>query len=127
MFHIEGNKVYINNKELLFDYQIEGSILINDILIIMISPSYENEIQWRQAWKDMKGGNVFAINADGDIIWQWSEKGVNGITLLKNFWIKLDKDYNSNEVIWISNTDMAFLVEAKTGKKLKEINTLFLK
>lgn len=73
-----------------------------------------------------EGGNVFCYNAQGDLVWQWPEKGVVGITIADEEYVELYKVFEGiQEGLLLDTASPSFLIQVdiETGKELNRWQT----
>lgn len=122
----ESTQFTVNDKQFNFEEPISSFIEIDNKVIIVITPIWENHEQYRQSFKALNGSNVYVIDKRSETQTKLPFISI-GVERLSDFWIKPHEQLDENKHYWLTTYDEAHLINTEKMKIVRSINTHILK
>lgn len=83
MFQVKGNKLIINSINVDFPYNIQDAIQVEDLVVVILGDTFDNMPVILM--KEQPLNNVYAVNYNGELVWEIKEIISNGISIIQIF------------------------------------------
>jgi hypothetical protein len=126
-YEVRIGRLYVDEKEVDLPEDVSKILSYNHCLIVLVKPEYRDEYKWKKDWSRLKQfGNVFKIDVNGHVVGQLEDLQ-SAVSRLDEFWIKSNRNLDSNLYFWTTDQVNAIIYEIESLEKVESIRIEYFK